>query len=160
MNRRKILGLVAGVSGGVVGCLGGGFTSNRSTVSPTASSESTTAIAPGVTPAPSHAATTVPECDQGSPYWVDVSPVDEARSTPLYYAQLPPREQVIVKTAVGSEKWVSCVENEAFFAFRDRVMERRRRIDGETVYLLIQGSPYCLTVWAQDLLISSCPPAD
>lgn len=156
MKRRQFLGLFGGVSGGLTGCLGQRAAPDQPTESPT--SHTTTELAPGVTTSSAHAVTDVPDCRA---YWVDVTPIDEVGPQPLHYAQLPPREQVIVKTAVGPQKWASCNDDEpAFFDFRDRVMERRRHIDGETVYLQYHGSPYCLTVWAEDLMISSCPPPE
>lgn len=103
--------------------------------------------------------TDVPDCGglTGGANWFDVIRVESAGAKPLKYTGLPPEERSIVRTALGDGLWASCEDDDSFFGLRDRLMERRRQIDGETVYLRYEGKPYCIDMWVKDLRISFCP---
>ena len=144
MNRRRVLQALATGVAGFAGCAGTDRESDDTDVS------TVTTYAPS---------SDVPDCggSTGGSNWFDVTQIENAGAKPLRYAELPPQERSIVKTALRDGLWALCEDDDSFFSLRDRVMERRRQIDGETVYLRYEGKPYCIDMWVKDLRISFCP---
>jgi hypothetical protein len=131
MDRIRVLQALATGLSGFAGCVATGPKSDNSDVS------TVTTYAPS---------TDVPNCGglTGGAFWFDVTRVENAGAKPLQYAELPPEERSIVKTALGDGIWASCEDNDSFFSLRDRAMKRRRQTDVETVYLRYEGELYCM----------------
>lgn len=134
------------------GCLSGGTLGG--TQSPTLTDSPTSTIAPVTTQG---TVTDTSECDHGA-YSVDAEPVEEVGQPTITYQNQSQAARSVLKTAISPGKWVSCERTDGYDDLLNRIFQLLRTSEdySHVIWLQYRGENYCLTLWQQDQLYSSC----